>query len=159
MDGFVSNYTMRLDSKGRISIPAPFRAALAREGFSGLYCYPALDRPALEAGGKALLAEIEAMITHFALYTEERQRIATALYGTGEMLRIDPEGRVALPEPLKNHAEIADAVSFVGLGIKFQIWEPKRFQSELAEATAKVRAIKQQLEANVAAPKTQGAEE
>ncbi|MEA2953760.1 MAG: transcriptional regulator MraZ [Alphaproteobacteria bacterium] len=159
MDGFVSHYTMRLDSKGRISIPAPFRAALAREGFSGLYCYPALDRPALEAGGKALLAEIEAMITHFALYTEERQRIATALYGTGEMLRIDPEGRVALPEPLKSHAGVANAVTFVGLGNKFQIWEPKRFQSELAEATAKVRAVKKQLEAELAVPKAQGAGE
>jgi MraZ protein len=159
MDGFVSNYTMRLDSKGRVSIPAPFRAVLTREGFSGIYCCPALDRPALEAGGKAFWAEIEAMIAHFPPHSQERERFATALYGTGEMLRIDPEGRVALPEPLKNHAEIADAVSFVGLGIKFQIWEPKRFQSELAEATAKVRAIKQQLEAHLAAPKAQGAGE
>jgi MraZ protein len=159
MDGFVSNYTMRLDSKGRVSIPAPFRAVLAREGFNGLYCYPMPDRPALEAGGKAFLAEIEAMIAHFPPYSQERECFATALYGTGEMLRIDPEGRVALTEPFKSHAEIADAVVFVGLGIKFQIWEPKRFQLELAEATAKVRAIKQQLEADVAAPKPQGAEE
>ena len=55
MDRFVSNYTLRLDAKGRVSIPAPFRAVLARDGFDGLYCYPALDQPALDAGGNALL--------------------------------------------------------------------------------------------------------
>ena len=36
-------------------------------------------------------------------------------------------------------------MSFVGLGHKFQIWEPGRFQSELAEATQKVRALKAEL--------------
>jgi MraZ protein len=66
-----------------------------------------------------------------------------ALYGTSETLKIDGEGRVQLTETLKAHAAIADMVSFVGLGHKFQIWEPGRFRSEFAEATAKVRAFKQ----------------
>ena len=42
MDRFVSNYTLRLDAKGRVSIPAPFRGVLVRDGFEGLYCYPTL---------------------------------------------------------------------------------------------------------------------
>ena len=56
-----------------------------------------------------------------------------------------------LTEALKSHAGIADAVAFAGLGHKFQIWEPERFQAELAEATAKVRALKKQLSSRVAA--------
>ena len=69
MDRFVSNTTLRLDSKGRVSIPASFRSVLARDGFDGLYCYPALDRPAIDAGGNALMAEIEALIaTLFAVF-------------------------------------------------------------------------------------------
>jgi len=60
MDRFVSNYTLRLDAKGRVSIPAPYRAVLARDGFEGLYCYPTLDHAAIDAGGNALLvAKIE----------------------------------------------------------------------------------------------------
>ncbi len=66
MGRFVSHYMLRLDAKGRISVPASFRAVLARDGFAGLYCYPALDRPALDAGGNALLAEIEALISGFS---------------------------------------------------------------------------------------------
>ena len=157
MNRFVSNYTLRLDAKGRVSIPAPFRAVLARDGFEGLYCYPTLDRPALDAGGNALLTEIEALVARFPPYSEEREQFSAALYGTSETLKIDAEGRVGLTEPLKNHAEIKEAVAFVGLGHKFQIWEPDRFRAQLAEATEKVRALKKQLSSQGAAPDALGA--
>ena len=38
MDRFVANFMLRLDSKGRVSIPGAFRAVLVRDGFEGLYC-------------------------------------------------------------------------------------------------------------------------
>jgi len=159
MDRFVSNYALRLDSKGRVSIPAPYRAVLGRDGFDGLYCYPALDRPALDAGGNALLSEIETLIARFPPFSEEREEFAAALYGTSETLKIVGEGRVVLTEPLKTHAGITDAVAFVGLGHKFQIWEPSRFRAQLAEATEKVRALKKQLGSPMAAASPRGARE
>jgi MraZ protein len=159
MDRFVSHYTLRLDAKGRVSIPAPFRAVLARDGFEGLYCHRTLDRPALDVGGNALLADIEALVALYPPYSEAREQLCAALYGTSEVLKIDGEGRVMLTEALKSHAEIADAVTFAGLGHKFQIWEPERFRAELAEATAKVRALKQQLGSRAAAGGPHGARE
>jgi MraZ protein len=159
MDRFVSHFSLRLDAKGRVSIPAPFRAVLARDGFEGLYCYPALDRPALDAGGNALLREIETLIARFSPYSEEREQFSMALFGTSEVLKIDGEGRVVLTEPLKNHAGIKDEVAFAGVGHKFQIWEPGRFRAELAEATEKVRALKRQLGTRVAAQDPHGARE
>ena len=151
MDRFVSHYVLRLDTKGRVSVPAPFRAALARDGFDGLYCYPALDRPALDAGGNALLKEIEALVAGFLPYSDQRERFSLALYGTSETLKIDGEGRVVLTDALKTHAGITEAVTFVGLGHKFRIWEPGRFRAELAEATEKVRAFKAELGTRTAA--------
>jgi len=159
MDRFVSNVTLRLDSKGRVSIPAAMRSVLVRDGFEGLYCYPALDRPAIDAGGNALMSEIEALIARYAPFSEERERFAMALYGTSETLKIDGEGRVTLSETLKRHAGIADSVTFVGLGHKFQIWESGRFQSELAEATQKVRELKSELSSQSAARNALGARE
>jgi MraZ protein len=159
MDRFVSNTTLRLDSKGRVSIPASFRSVLGRDGFDGLYCYPALVSAAIDAGGNALMAEIEALIGRFAPFSEQRERFALALYGTSETLKIDSEGRVQLSDSLKRHAGITEAVTFVGLGHKFQIWEPGRFQNELAEATDKVRALKAQLGSQSAARNALGARE
>ena len=157
MNRFVSNTTLRLDSKGRVSIPAPFRAVLGRDGFDGLYCYPALDRPAIDAGGNALMSEIETVIARFAPFSEEREQFSAALYGTSATLKLDAEGRVTLNEPLKVHAGIADRVLFVWLGHKFQLWEPGRFQAELAQATQKVRALREQLKSQAAAPTAHGA--
>ena len=152
MDRFVSHYMLRLDAKGRVSVPASFRAVLARDGFDGLYCHPALDRPALDAGGNALLTEIETLVGSFQPYADQREQLALALYGTSETLKLDGEGRVVLTETLKAHAGIADTVTFVGLGHKFRIWEPSRFRAELAEATEKVRAFKRELGDRTAGP-------
>ncbi len=159
MDCFVANFTLRLDSKGRVSIPGPFRSTLGRGGFEGLYCYPALDCPAIDAGGNALMAEIETLIGRCAPFSDQREQFALALYGTSETLKIDAEGRVVLNENLKRHAGITETVAFVGLGHKFQIWEPGRFQSELAEATQKVRALKGELSSQASARNALGARE
>jgi MraZ protein len=145
MDRFVANYTCRLDAKGRVSIPAAFRAVLTRDGFEGLYCYPSLDRPAIDAGGHALLVEIETLIGRFAPYSDEREELLVALYGRSETLKVDGEGRVVLTEMLKQHAGIGDIASFVGLGPRFQIWEPERFRAHLEKATGAVRALTKQL--------------
>jgi len=72
-------------------------------------------------------------------------------------LRLDSKGRVVLSDSLKRHAGITDAVAFIGLGHKFQIGEPGRFQNELAEATQKVRALKAQLGSQKAARNALGA--
>jgi MraZ protein len=159
MARFVANFTLRLDAKGRVSIPAQFRAVLARDGFDGLYCYPTLDRPAIDAGGNALMSEIDALIARFAPFSEAREQFAAALYGTSETLNIDGEGRVILSDALKAHAEIKDTATFVGLGHKFQIWEPGRFRAQLAEATAQVRALRKRLGSERAAEDALGARE
>ena len=159
MDRFVSNFTLRLDSKGRVSIPGSYRSVLGRGGFEGLYCYPALDRPAIDAGGSALMAEIEALIGRYAPFSDQREQFALALYGTSETLKIDGEGRVIFSDALKSHAGITEAIAFVGLGHKFQIWEPGRFRAQLAGATGTVRALKKQLGSRVAAHEAHKARE
>jgi MraZ protein len=145
MNRFVSNFTNKLDSKGRVSIPASFRAVLARDGFEGLYVHPALDAPALDAGGNVLLNEIDAFLSTMSPYSDERDQLSTALFGTSEILRVDPEGRVILTDSVKVHAGIGDTVTFVGLGHKFQLWEPEQFRAYLEGARAKVRDLKKVL--------------
>jgi MraZ protein len=65
--------------------------------------------------------------------------------GTSEILKIDPEGRISLSETAKTHAGISSEIVFVGLGDKFQIWEPSRFRSHLAEAKERLRAMRREL--------------
>lgn len=142
---FVSTIPARLDGKGRVSIPAPFRAVLEGDGYPGLFMHPALDLKALEAGGNRLLAEIDGLIGRYPPYSEARDLIATALLGASEHLKVDPEGRIALPERFKVHAGITREVVFVGLGDRFRLFSPDMFAAQEAEATAKLRALKASL--------------
>ena len=145
LDRFVSHYVNRVDAKGRVSIPATFRAVLARDGFEGLYVHPSLDAEALDCGGNSLLRQIEGLLDTFSPFSEERDTYSTALLGTSEILKIDSEGRVILTESLKEYAGIAAEVTFVGQGYKFQIWEPSRFRAHLDEARDRVRTLRKQL--------------
>lgn len=145
MDQFVSTFTNKIDNKGRVSIPASFRTVLAKDGLEGIYCYPSLDAPALDAGGQRLLNKINTLVEDLAPYSDERDQLATALFGTSEILTIDQDGRTIIPERLREHAGITNQITFVGLGEKFQLWEPKRFVAYQAEARQKVRDLRKLL--------------
>ena len=142
MDRFLSHFTHRFDAKGRISIPAPFRQALARDGFEGVYAYPSLDAPALDCGGNALLSEIDALLGSMPPFSAARDAFATALLGTSEILRMDSEGRVVLDERTKAALGLGQEAVFVGQGHKFQIWEPSRFAAHLGAARERVRLMR-----------------
>ena len=140
MDRFVSTYTNKIDAKGRVSVPASFRAVLERDGYAGgIYCYPSLDSPALDAGGKRLAENIDRLLDGLPDYSDERDELSVALYGDVVTLTIDQDGRIVLPDALRAHAGISTHVTFVGLGQKFQIWEPGRFDERRTQARTKVR--------------------
>ncbi len=145
MDEFVSTFTNRLDVKGRVSIPAPFRLVLIRDGFDGVYCCPTLDRNAVDAGGNRLRDRIRDSLSGFAPFSEEHEALSTALVGESEILKLDSDGRVNLTESILAHAGLADRVTFVGQGYKFQIWEPSRFEAYREEARSRLRDIRKRL--------------
>ena len=138
MNRFVSTFTNKIDAKGRVSVPAPFRAILERDGYAGgIYCYPSLDAPALDAGGERLAQKIDRLLSGLPDYSDERDELSVALYGDVQVLSLDGDGRIVLPEALRTHCGIDTQVTFVGLGDKFQIWEPGRFEERRRRAREK----------------------
>jgi MraZ protein len=145
MDEFVSTFTNRLDAKGRVSIPASFRAVLAVDGFGGIYCCPTLDRQACDAGGNRFRETIRQSLANFEPFSEDHEYLSTTLIGESEVLKLDQDGRVILSDAIKGHAGIADRVTFVGQGYKFQIWEPERFATYREEAKNRLRDLRKRL--------------
>ena len=130
-------------------MPAPFRGVLNRDGFEGLYVHPSLEAQAVDCGGHALLKEIEALLSPLSTGSEAWEAFAATLYGQSEILKVDGEGRIFLSEEVKTHAGIGSDVTFVGMGRKFQIWEPGRFRAYLTEAKGRVREARKLLGAPV----------
>lgn len=134
MDLFVSTFQNRIDAKGRVSVPASFRAVLARAGAEAIFMYPTPGRDALDAGGPALMERVAGLLEGLGPFSETRDVLSTAIFGDSALVNIDGDGRIILPEIMREHAHIDDAVTFAGLGSKFQLWEPGRFAAHQAGA-------------------------
>lgn len=145
MDEFVSSFTNKIDAKGRVSVPASFRAVLAKEQSDEIFCHPALDSAALDAGGPRLVKHIRGLLEDLAPYSDEKDQLATALFGESEYLKIDSDGRIVLPQRLRDVAGFTSQVTFVGLGDKFQMWEPTQFEDARNAARSKVRDLRKLL--------------
>jgi MraZ protein len=140
---FVSTVVNKLDAKGRVSVPAPFRQILAQQNLKGFYCFPSFVAPALEAFGETLLNEFQERLGNVdPLFSEDYDAQAQAVVGESQFLNFDDEGRVRLPDDLIAHAGIGERVLFVGMVKKFQIWEPERFGPVRRERIARARATR-----------------
>ncbi len=121
-------------------MPAGFRAALAGQSFQGVVLVRSHLHSALEGFSFGMMAELGERLDQFALFSEEQDDMATAIFGEAVPLPFDGEGRIVLPVDLMEHAGVVDQAAFVGLGHKFQIWEPAALKRRQSEARGNVRA-------------------
>ena len=124
---FLSSYENKLDKKGRVSVPASFRAHLSSLGYNGFIAYPSFNHEALEACSQDRIEKLSNAIDSLNPFEEKRDYFATSVLSESVSLQFDSEGRVLLSEKLLNHANIKDNILFIGLGKTFQIWNSKNF--------------------------------
>jgi MraZ protein len=150
MTHFLGTHQNRLDAKGRVSVPAPFRAAL--KSFNGaadpdgagpngaaIVLRPSHKHFCIEAWPAAVFQQLATPLERLDLFSEEHDDMAAALYADAFPVESDKEGRIVLPENLVAHARLADTVVFMGLGRTFQIWEPAAAERRRAEARERAR--------------------
>lgn len=61
------------------------------------------------------------------------------LYSGAAELQFDNQGRVVVPETLRNYAELSDSAVVIGAGDHFEIWDEEVWQSHLTALEATVR--------------------
>ncbi|MCC8399848.1 MAG: division/cell wall cluster transcriptional repressor MraZ [Rickettsia endosymbiont of Platyusa sonomae] len=134
MNIFLSKYINNLDKKGRVSVPASYRAALSSQSFNGVIVYPSFRNKCIEACSLKRIEELSQMIQALDPYSEERDAFETIILSEAIQLTFDSEGRVILPKSLIEHSDISDQVCFVGKGLVFEIWQPQNFEIYLSSA-------------------------
>lgn len=142
MDRFLSNAINRIDAKGRVSVPAHFRAVLGKRGYAQLYALRALDTPAMEVGGPDLLERLEARIAQEDPFGPLADDLLLHCYGDAVFLKIDPDGRITMTDFIRAHTGIAEEVAFVGKGLSFEIWEPDRFRLHAEAARDRLKRLR-----------------
>jgi MraZ protein len=144
MDRFLSSAINRIDTKGRVSVPAHFRSVVQRRGFADLYALRALDVPAMDVGGPDLLDRYEQRIALEDPFLQTADDMSFFVHGDGSFLKLDQDGRITVSDFIREHTGIATEVAFVGRGLFFQMWEPERLKAYGAEVRARLLKLRQQ---------------
>jgi MraZ protein len=126
---FLSTITNKVDKKGRVSVPAAFRANLSGPGAppnGALVLFRSFQYSALEGCTVERMQELSARLDTLEQFSPEHDALST-LFSDAQQLTLDSEGRIGLPEDLLAFANISETVSFVGAGSTFQLWEPAAY--------------------------------
>jgi len=134
---FFGTHAMKVDGKGRVSMPAAFRDALKQAGSPDAVLMPTEGSDVIEGCDRAFVDELVNRAYAPGLSEVAREKILLML---GEMvtLSVDPEGRFVFPGALRAHAGVEDTAMFVGRGRTFQIWNPAKRDAARDQAKAKV---------------------
>ena len=145
MSVFLSTYVNKIDKKGRVSVPASFRAVLSAgvggaQAASGIVIFRALHHDALDACSVEHLELLSNSLETLDLAPDVYELIETTIFGGSVQLPFDGEGRIALPSELAAAVGIGEQVAFVGRRKTFQLWQPEKLAVHEAAARDMARA-------------------
>lgn len=150
MERFASSTVNKVDRKGRVSIPAPFRAALG--GHASLHCLMSVEHPVVEAGGPAMTHWYEKRLEQMDPLSEEYEFWSFHILGDSLELKLDGEGRIQINDRIREQTGIEDQVLFEGRGLSFWLWEPKQYEAYRSAARERVREMRRKLGSASGAP-------
>jgi MraZ protein len=128
---FTGEYRHAIDGKGRVAVPARFRAELAQGAFVSRWidsCLAIFPRKEWErlAGRVAELPYSDAGARVFARF----------LFSGAFEVELDGQGRVVLPAGLRDFADLKSDVVVVGARDRIELWEPSRWATYSAEMSS-----------------------
>jgi len=129
MATFIGTYVNKVDGKGRVSVPARFRSAVAGQDYNGVVVAPDFQAGGIDACDFARIERLAADLDLPGRYSRKEHDQATRILALSAELPFDENGRVLLPEKMRKHAGISDKAVFVGMGSTFRIWSPERHEA------------------------------
>ena len=122
---FYGEFDYKIEEKGRVPIPPRFRNYL-KDGVILTHgsekCITAYTLPEWKKLATAL--------TDSSLTRNKMRRLNRALFATAFNAKMDGQGRIAIPAPLREHAEIVDEVVIVGANAYLEIWNKVLWEEE-----------------------------
>jgi MraZ protein len=121
-----------MDNKGRISIPASFRAELQAHSELPPVLTNLIDSPAVALYAHEHWLEIEQRLAKMSQVQPEVQSLQRMIISGAVECPIDSQGRVLVPPHLRDHASLERDVTVAGVGRRIEIWDRESFDDEIA---------------------------
>jgi MraZ protein len=140
---FYGEFDYKIDDKGRVPVPPKFRDALK----DGIVLTPGPEG-CIAAYPPKEWNKIAAQLTGTAIPKAKIRRLNRALFSTAFSTRVDNQGRIAIPAPLRAHAGIGDDTVIAGANSSFEIWDAARWEAEKHDSLEQAWQIIETLENN-----------
>jgi MraZ protein len=130
-------YEHSLDSKDRLTVPARLRSALADGVVLSKGLDPCVDLYTPEAFERVS----DTYLAPHSPFSADARKMRRRFHGGSFDEKLDSAGRVRLPKPLIEHADLDGPCVIVGAGDNLEIWNAEtwaRHQSELDAAAAEI---------------------
>ncbi len=122
---FYGEFDYKIDDKGRVPLPPKFRGALK----DGVVLTPGAEK-CITVYTAPEWRKLSANLTNSPLSRSKMRKLSRALFATAFSTRIDNQGRIAIPAPLREHAEIVDEVVVAGSNTYLEIWNKILWEEE-----------------------------
>jgi MraZ protein len=122
---FYGEFDYKVDEKGRIPIPPRFRSALK----DGVVLTPGADR-CITTYTVNDWRKLATTLTSSSLTRNKMRRLNRVFFATAFTTKIDSQGRIAIPAPLREHAQIVDEVVVAGANTYLEIWNKTLWDEE-----------------------------
>ena len=138
---FFGEFEYKIDEKGRVPLPPRFR----RELRDGVVLMPGVER-CIWAYPIVEWKKLATSLTTGSFTPSKMRRLNRAIFATAFLLGIDGQGRIALPIPLREYAEIMDEVVIAGANTYLEIWNTVLWEEEKAASQEQAWQIIESLE-------------
>ncbi len=136
---FLSTFVNKVDKKGRVSVPAPFRAALSGESYQGFVAFRSHKHDAIECCSYSRMEQLSQSVDTLDMFSQEQDDFTAAIFADSLQVPFDGDGRIVLPKKLLDYIGVAGEVSFVGRGATFQMWLPEKFDAAQVASRARIK--------------------
>ena len=124
------NYPARIDEKGRLKIPAPFKAEL-EQTYSEEFCVTSLDGQYVRIYPLEEWTKIEEKLARNATFNKTRRKFLDRANYFGQVVQWDKQGRILIPAVLREAAEMKGDVAVLGNLTWLAVWNNERFLTEI----------------------------
>lgn len=126
---FIGEYQHSVDGKGRMAVPAKFRAKLSKgavvtRGLDAcLFLYPKKD-----------WEELAKKLSNLPISQKDARAFARLMLAGAMEVKIDKQGRINLPKYLRDYAQLKKDAIVAGLYNRLEIWNEKKWNEYKSSA-------------------------
>jgi MraZ protein len=124
---FLGEYQYRVDAKGRVPLPPKYRERLK----AGLVLTAGPEK-CIVAYSSAEWEKVAANLPGGSMVPNKMRRLHRAVFASAYDLEPDGQGRIALPQLLRERAGIRDEIVVAGANNYFELWDTAQWQAEKA---------------------------